>query len=89
MRYGSGRNKHLLVEQFGIVAVALALVVEDEKLNLVPRRWSAFGIPLPKLLLPKGISFETQRGGRFSFDVVIALPIVGDVVSYQGSLSRN
>ncbi|MCO4093062.1 MAG: DUF4166 domain-containing protein [Sphingorhabdus sp.] len=89
MHCGNGRNKHLLVEQFGIVEVALALVVDDDKLNLVPRRWSAFGIPLPNLLLPKGISFETQREGRFSFDVIIALPIVGDVVSYQGSLSRN
>lgn len=87
-RCGDGRNTHLLVERFGIVEVALALVVDGDRLNLVPRRWSALSIPLPKALLPKGISFETQREGRFCFDVTIALPILGDVASYQGSLGR-
>lgn len=85
---GNGRNAHLLVERFGIVDIALALVVDGDRLNLVPRRWSVVGLPLPKFLLPRGISFETQREGRFCFDVTIALPIVGHIVSYQGSLSR-
>lgn len=87
-RCGNGRNTHLLVERFGIVEVALALVVDGDRLNLVPRQWSALGIPLPKALLPKGISFETQREGRLCFDVTIALPLVGHIVSYQGSLGR-
>lgn len=86
---GRGRNAHLLVEKFGIVQVALALVIEGDRLNLVPRRWSALGIPLPKILLPRGVSFETQRHGRFCFDVTIALPFLGHVVSYQGSLARG
>ena len=85
---GYGRNTHLLVERFGIFDVALALVVDGDRLNLVPRRWSVLGIPLPKALLPKGTSFETGRQGRFCFDVTIALPIFGHIVSYQGSLDR-
>lgn len=87
-RCGNGRNTHLLVERFGIVEIALALVVDGDRLNLVPRQWTALGIRLPKALLPKGISFETQREGRFCFDVTIALPMVGHIVSYQGSLGR-
>jgi hypothetical protein len=85
---GDGRNTHLLVERFGIVEVALALVVDGDRLNLIPRRWSIVGIPLPKSLLPRGTSFETQREGKFCFDVTIALPIVGHIVSYQGTLGR-
>lgn len=86
---GHGRNRHLVVERFGVVEVALALVIEGDRLNLVPRRWSALGIPLPKVLLPRGVSFETQRSGRFCFDVNITLPLVGHIVSYQGSLGRS
>ncbi len=86
---GKGRNRHLLVERFGIIEVALALVIDGDRLTLVPRRWSVLGFPLPKTLLPRGISFETEREGRFCFDVDISLPIVGHIVSYQGSLSQN
>ena len=39
-RIGRARDEHLIVERFGIVDVALALVVEGERLYLVPRRWS-------------------------------------------------
>lgn len=87
-RCGNGRNAHLLVERFGIVEIALALVVDGDRLTLIPRRWSVVGIPLPKCLLPQGVSFETQRNGRFCFDVTITLPIVGHIVSYQGWLNR-
>ncbi|TIX48823.1 SDR family oxidoreductase [Alteraurantiacibacter aquimixticola] len=85
---GVGRSSHLLVERFGIVEFGLALVVEDERLHLVPRRGSILGIPLPKFLLPRGRSFECQRDGMFCFDVEIVLRVVGLVVHYQGRLSR-
>jgi len=83
---GSGRNRHLLVERFGIASFALALV-EGDRLYLVPRRWSVLGVPMPGLLLPRGSSFETERDGRFRFDVTIDLPWVGLVVAYNGLLS--
>jgi hypothetical protein len=85
-RGGQGRNTHLLVERFGIVDVALALVVDADCLRLVARRWSCLGIPLPKALLPGGNTFETERDGRFVFDVEIAAPWIGLIVGYRGSL---
>lgn len=88
-RIGRGRNEHLIVERFGIVDVALALVVEGERLNLVPRRWAIAGIPMPKILLPRGESFEFQSDGQFRFDVEIDVPIIGHIVSYKGSLSAH
>lgn len=85
-RRGAGRNDALLVERFGAIDVALALVVDGDRLTLVPRRWSCLGIPLPNALLPKGTTFETELDGRFVFDVEIAAPIVGLIVAYRGSL---
>lgn len=83
---GTGRDSYLLVERFGAVSVSLALVVDDGKLRLIPRRWSVLGIPMPQALLPAGASFETEEAGRFKFDVEISLPLVGPIVSYRGAL---
>ncbi|WP_422509577.1 DUF4166 domain-containing protein [Stenotrophomonas sp. GZD-301] len=85
-RRGHGRNAHLLVERFGIVDVALALVVDGDRLRLVPRRWSCLGIPLPARLLPAGRTFETAHDGQFVFDVEIAVPIIGLIAAYRGTL---
>jgi hypothetical protein len=86
---GAGRNCHLLVERFGIAAFALALVVEDGRLHLVPRSWSVLGMPMPGFLLPRGPSFEGEEDGRFRFDVTIAVPGIGRVVAYRGSLASD
>lgn len=84
---GTGRNERLLVESFGIVSVALALVIEDGRLYLIPRRWSALGIPLPKFLLPTGGGFECEEDATFRFNVEIAAPLVGPIVAYRGELA--
>lgn len=83
---GTGKNSYLVTERFGLIEVALALVIEDDRLYLIPRRWSLLGIPLPAFLLPSGQSFETERDGRFRFDVEISAPLVGLIVAYQGVL---
>ncbi len=84
---GTGRDAHLIVEHFGPFAFSLALVVEQDRLRLIPRRWRLFGVPLPALFLPKGVSFETVRSGRFHFHVEIALPLAGPIVRYEGWLA--
>lgn len=84
---GIGRNRHLLVERFGIAAFALALFIEGDRLHLVPRRWSVLGVPMPGFLLPRGSSFETESDGQFRFDVTIALPWIGLLVAYRGQLA--
>ncbi|WP_322864718.1 DUF4166 domain-containing protein (plasmid) [Aquicoccus sp. G2-2] len=83
---GTGRNDYLLVERFGWIDVALALVIEQDRLFLIPRRWSCFGISLPRFLLPAGQSFETEKNGRFCFDIEITAPLFGLIVAYQGEL---
>jgi hypothetical protein len=86
---GQGRSSGLIVERFGAVAVALALVTEDDRLRLIPRRWSVLGVPMPAFLLPRGDCFETVRNGRFAFDVTVDLPLIGRVVSYHGTLEPD
>lgn len=86
---GTGRNDYLLVERFGPISVALALVLDEGRLFLVPRRWSLLGMPLPAFLLPRGTSFETQENGKFRFDVEISLPVLGLIVAYKGELEQT
>ena len=83
---GSGRSEWLLCERFGAVTVSLALVADEGRLSLVPRRGTVFGIPLPRLLLPGGHAFEFEEAGRFRFDVEIAHPWTGPIVRYRGWL---
>ena len=83
---GMGREQYLLVERFGPLSVAMALVLEGDRLFLIPRRMRLGFLPLPRCLLPNGTAFETQDADRFRFDVEIAAPFVGLVVAYRGTL---
>ena len=83
---GKGRDCHLVVERFGIVSVALAVVAMDDRLYFIPRRWKMLGIPLPVALAPSGNSFEYQENGVFKFHVEIRVPLVGLIVAYKGWL---
>ena len=86
---GKNKNEYLLVESFGIFDVGVALVVEAERLYFVPRRWTCFGIPMPKALLPTGRSYETEKEGQFCFNIEISAPLIGLIVAYKGSLTPN
>jgi alkylated DNA nucleotide flippase Atl1 len=83
---GSGRDEYLLVERFGAISVALALVLDCGRLRLIPRRWRLWGIPMPRFLLPTGASFEAEEDNQFCFDVDISVPLIGLIVAYRGTL---
>ncbi len=83
---GHGYSEGLLSEQFGPFKFGMALVVEEDKLCLVVRNWSLFGIPLPRVFAPMGNTFEHEAQGRFHFHVEIKLPVIGLIVRYQGWL---
>jgi hypothetical protein len=84
---GRGRSGGLLTEWFGPLAFAMALVVKEGRLHLVPRRWSFLGLPMPRSLVPRGLAYESEENGRFHFYVEISLPLVGLVVRYRGWLA--
>lgn len=86
---GAARDQYLLIERFGPISVSMALVVEGNRLVLIPRRWSLFGMPMPRTLMPSGNSFETEENGQFHFNVEIRAPVVGPIVSYKGQLTQS
>jgi hypothetical protein len=83
---GRGRFERLMCERFGPFAFGIALVCADDRLDLVVRRWSILGIPLPRALAPIGSAHESVAGGRFRFYVEIRLRLIGLIVRYQGWL---
>jgi len=84
----AGRYQGLLLERFGLMTLALAPVVKNQRLHLVPRHWSLMGIPLPKAMLPTGDTFEEQKDGMLRFNVEMNAPLVGLIVSYKGWLKQ-
>jgi len=86
---GCGRSERLLCERFGALTFAMALVVAGERLALVLRRWSIFGLPLPMWLCPRSDSYESAEQGRFNFHVRIGHPLTGLIVRYDGWLVRK
>jgi hypothetical protein len=83
---GRGRLDRLLCERFGPFAFGLALLREPDRLRLVVRGWSVFGVPLPPALAPFGDAYESAEDGRFHFHVEIRLPLIGLIVGYRGWL---
>ncbi len=83
---GAGRNAHLLVERFGPLCFAMALVLENDKVLLKLLRWSVLGVPLPLWLAPRSESYEFVDDGRFRFHVEIGHPLCGCIVKYEGWL---
>jgi hypothetical protein len=83
---GQGRNARLLCERFGPLNLAMALVIEGDRLRLVLRRWSIFGVSLPLWLAPRSDTYEHVGDGRFRFHVAISHPLTGLIVRYRGWL---
>lgn len=78
-----------LTESFGPLRFYFDLPSNAEGLEMVMRRWTAFGIKMPLALAPKSQAREWQEGGDFCFDVPIALPLIGLVVHYHGRLTQT
>lgn len=78
----------LMVERLGVLRFGFELRGAPEGLSMHLRRWWFGPLPMPLALGPKGVARETERDGRFCFDVPLALPLVGPVVTYRGWLVR-
>ena len=83
---GRGRFEHLLCERFGPLRFGLALVTENERMLLIVRRWSIFGVPLPRAWAPVSTAYEFVDEARFNYYVEVGHPLTGLVVRYRGWL---
>ena len=78
----------LLCERVGPTCLEFAPEASAEGLALPLRGARCLGIPLPRLLHPRGRTFESERDGRYRFEVESHLPMVGLLVRYAGWLER-
>ena len=76
----------LVRERFGPFCFQIALRIEDGGLAYPVRQGTLLGLPLPRILLPRSDTIETDQDGGAGFHVAISLPRIGDVVRYQGVL---
>ena len=47
------------------------------------------GVPLPGFMSPSVCTFESERDGRYHFEVEASLPLLGRIVRYVGWLDRE
>ena len=79
----------LLIERFGPMRFHFALEVDAAGgLVMHLRRWTAFGLPMPRALGPRIAASERAEGSSFIFDVAVAMPLLGQVVRYRGRLDQ-
>ena len=83
---GRGRFEHLLCERFGPLRFGFALVTDNERMRLIVRRWSIFGLALPRAWAPVSAAYEFVDEGRFNYYVEIGHSLTGLIVRYRGWL---
>ena len=76
-----------LHEQLGPIRIRFRLHGDIQGIVWEPLGIDVLRLPLPRVLL-RGVSArESEHGGRYRFDVAAALPLVGQIVRYQGWLA--
>lgn len=81
------RAPGVVEEAVGPLRVRLALEPGADGLTLRCTGWRLGPLPLPRALAPDSASLESvDAAGRFTFDVPVALPLIGPVVRYRGWL---
>jgi NAD(P)-dependent dehydrogenase (short-subunit alcohol dehydrogenase family) len=77
-----------LRERFGPMMFTLGLKSSRQGTALPLESGSVFGIPIPRVLLPKSTAVEyVDEQGRFRFDVRLDLPFFGLLAHYRGWLA--
>ena len=78
----------LLRERVGPSTFVFALETSGEGLALKLQGVRFLGVPLPWLMAPSVYTFESERDGRYHFEVEASLPVLGRIVRYEGWLER-
>jgi len=84
---GEGLDTGTVIERFGALSFALRNTLDDKGLSQEIAAAYVLGIRLPRPLWPRIRARERLDGqGRFTFDVAIAVPLLGRLVAYKGWL---
>ena len=75
-----------VVERLGPIHMKMALDVADGILTYALAKTRVFGIPIPAFFSPRVTAVEQQVENKYRFSVIVAMPLIGKLVSYQGDM---
>jgi hypothetical protein len=82
-----GGDENLLGERFGPFHLEFRLEASPEGLSWLLVGVACIGIRAPRWAVPKVRCLESGEGDRFRFDIHAALPLIGPLIRYRGSLA--
>jgi len=80
-------QKGVLCERTSLATLRYDLELEHGILRMQLRAFSTLGLPWPRALWPSIATAETERDGRYCFDVRASVPGAGLVIRYKGWLA--
>jgi hypothetical protein len=79
-------RRGLLRERVGPSTFVFALDTSADGMALKLQGVRFLGVPLPRFMSPSVCTFESERDGRYHFEVEASLPLLGRIVRYAGWL---
>ena len=86
---GEGSDAEYLIEQMGAITAVFALAVAGDRLRFEIIRCRCLGIPMPWILSPRCVAYESEQDGDFRFDIALELPVFGRLIAYRGVLGQG
>lgn len=80
------RDEDFLVEQIGPLSLFLQPMCEGGRLVYRLIATQIGPITLPRVLAPSMTAWESERDGKYAFEVSVGLPLFGPVIRYFGTL---
>ncbi len=80
------KDDDLLVEQMGPLSLYLQPMCEGGRLVYRLLGTQIGPIPLPRFLAPSMNAWESEKEGKYEFEVSVGLPFCGRVIRYSGTL---
>ncbi len=81
-----GRHAGLLVESFGPMALYIDLEATAEGLTFHMHHCASLAVTLPRALWPSLEARERTKGGLYHYFVRIGMPLLGQLIEYEGTL---
>ena len=78
-----------LMERMGPLSLSIEPKVEGTRLVYRLAAMHLGPIKLPAILAPSLIAWEGERDGRYEFEVLLSLPVIGRVIRYAGQLDLS
>ncbi|KIC43399.1 NAD(P)-binding dehydrogenase [Ruegeria sp. ANG-R] len=89
-RVSFDQTRDCVREKIGGLTIWLQPVPTETGLAIEIRRLCLFGIPCPRILLPRSASTESEDAqSRFRFDISARLPGIGLLIRYRGWLAPD